>query len=62
LKGRRYLAQGVNAHMRARPWPLCHGVIVRAAEKAAAAVKKDYETRRTTLSAKIERLIAEMTA
>jgi hypothetical protein len=26
LKSHRYLAQGVNAHMRARPWPLCHGV------------------------------------
>jgi hypothetical protein len=36
--------------------------LVRAAEKAAAAVKKDYETRRTTLSAKIDRLIAEMTS
>jgi hypothetical protein len=34
--------------------------IVRATEKAAAAVKKDYETKRATLSAKIDRLIAEV--
>jgi hypothetical protein len=35
---------------------------VRAVEKAAATTKKDYEVKKANLQAKIERLIAEMTA
>jgi hypothetical protein len=36
--------------------------LVRAAEKAAATTKKDYEVKKANLQAKIERLIAEMTS
>jgi hypothetical protein len=35
---------------------------IRAVEKAAATTKKDYEVKKANLQAKIERLIAEMTA
>jgi hypothetical protein len=34
--------------------------VVRAAEKAAAAVKKNYETRLANLQAKLDQLLAEM--
>jgi hypothetical protein len=36
--------------------------VVRAAERAAATTKREYETRRAGLSAKIDRLVAELSA